>query len=56
MPRSGSLNPARDMGPRLVSMMAHWGRDAILDFLPYLVGPLLGGPLGAFLADKVLWF
>lgn len=49
-----ALNPARDLGPRLVTVAARWGTVAFTDFLPYLLGPLFGGPIGAFLADKIL--
>jgi hypothetical protein len=49
-----SLNPARDFGPRLVTVMARWGTIGFTDFLPYLLGPIFGGPIGAFFADKVL--
>jgi glycerol uptake facilitator protein len=51
----GSFNPARDFGPRLVTALAHWGAGvAFTDFLPYLMGPIFGGPIGAFFADKML--
>ncbi|EEC42579.1 predicted protein [Phaeodactylum tricornutum CCAP 1055/1] len=50
----GSFNPVRDMGPRIVSVIGHWGPTALTNFLPYLLGPMIGGPIGAFLADKVL--
>jgi glycerol uptake facilitator-like aquaporin len=49
-----SLNPARDFGPRLVTVVARWGTIGFTDFLPYLLGPIFGGPIGAFFADKVL--
>ena len=43
-------NPARDLGPRLVALLAGYGEVAIpgpqAGFWVYLVGPLLGGPLG----------
>ena len=51
----GSYNPWRELGPRLVMMLAGWSPRVALDHvLPYLVGPVLGGPLGAFVADKIL--
>ena len=43
-------NPARDFGPRLVAFVSGWGRVAIPGpdggFWVYIVGPLIGGPLG----------
>ena len=44
-------NPARDFGPRLVAFVLGWGKVAIPGpdggFWVYVVGPLIGGPLGA---------
>jgi glycerol uptake facilitator-like aquaporin len=42
---SASLNPARDLGPRLVvATIGRWGwAVAFRDWLPYLVGPMVGG-------------
>jgi len=52
-------NPARDFGPRLVAALAGWGKVAIPGprngFWVYIVGPFLGAPLGAALAENVLW-
>jgi glycerol uptake facilitator-like aquaporin len=43
------------MGPRLVTVAARWGSTAMTNFLPYLLAPFIGGPIGAFLADKILY-
>jgi MIP family channel proteins len=52
-------NPARDFGPRLVAAMAGWGEVAIPGprggFWIYIAGPCLGAPLGAALAELLLW-
>ena len=44
------LNPARNLGPRIVAAMAGWGKIAIPGprngFWVYVVGPLFGGPNG----------
>jgi len=52
-------NPARDFGPRLVAYFAGWGEVAIPGprngFWIYIVGPCFGGPLGAVLAELLLW-
>eukprot|EP00429_Kryptoperidinium_foliaceum_P068060 CAMPEP_0176063046 /NCGR_PEP_ID=MMETSP0120_2-20121206/31441_1 /TAXON_ID=160619 /ORGANISM="Kryptoperidinium foliaceum, Strain CCMP 1326" /LENGTH=351 /DNA_ID=CAMNT_0017396615 /DNA_START=62 /DNA_END=1117 /DNA_ORIENTATION=- len=52
-------NPARDFGPRLVAAMGGWGKVAIPGprngFWIYIVAPCVGGPLGAALAEFLLW-
>ena len=52
------LNPARDLGPRLVAFFAGWGSIAIpgpsSGFWVYIVGPLVGGPIGAGVYELLL--
>ena len=51
-------NPARDFGPRLVSLMAGWEDIAIpgprSGFWVYILGPLVGAPIGAAIWEYVL--
>lgn len=49
------INPARDMGPRLVTRCAGWGSASMTNWWPYIVGPLVGGPIGAAIADFLLF-
>lgn len=50
------LNPARDLGPRIVAIFAGWGSVAIepLDIVVYTVGPLLGGAIGGWIWKGIL--
>ncbi len=51
-------NPARDFGPRLVAYLAGWKGIAIpgpsAGFWVYIVGPLVGAPLGALAYDLLI--
>ena len=52
------LNPARDLGPRLFALLAGWGPVALPGpngvWWAYVVGPFLGGPIGATLYDLTI--
>ena len=52
------FNPARDFGPRLAALIFGWGSVAIPGprsiFWIYIVGPLIGAPIGAAFHDFVL--
>ena len=51
-------NPARDFGPRIVAALAGWGEIAIPGpeggFWVYIVGPLVGAPIGALIYKLVI--
>jgi len=54
-----AINPARDLGPRLVAWICGWS-DAFADqrgdfyaWVP-IIGPLIGGPLGAYVYDTFI--
>jgi glycerol uptake facilitator protein len=50
-----AINPARDFGPRLFSVLAGFKNNGLTDgtiaWLPPIVGPLVGGVLGALAYD-----
>jgi len=55
-PNAGyAINPARDFGPRVFAWLAGWGQVAMPGINYYfwvpIVGPLIGGVLGAFAYD-----
>lgn len=50
------FNPARDFGPRIVTMMSGWGLSVSMKgWWVYVLGPIVGAVLGGLLAEKVLW-
>ena len=53
-----AINPARDFGPRLFTMIAGWGSGVFTAndywFWVPIVGPLVGGVLGATLYDTLI--
>lgn len=50
----GGINPARDLGPRVLTSLVGWGIYSFEGWWVYTLGPCIGGPLGAMLADGVL--
>ncbi|MCW2995428.1 MAG: aquaporin family protein [Conexibacter sp.] len=57
-----AINPARDLGPRLLAGVAGWGSNAVpgdygdISFYMWIpiVGPLVGAALGAVVYDKLI--
>jgi len=57
-----AINPARDFGPRLFAFFAGWGKTAIPGTFQWfsnymwipIIGPLVGGPLGAYVYDFLI--
>ena len=53
-----AINPARDLGPRLFTALAGWGWEVFranhFYFWVPIVGPLIGGPLGAWIYDLLI--
>jgi len=50
-----AINPARDFGPRVAAYSLGWGKMAFPGFHNYwwgpICGPLIGGPVGAFIYE-----
>ena len=42
------MNPARDLGPRLVTLCTGWGSVALTSWWVYTLGPVVGAILGAY--------
>jgi glycerol uptake facilitator protein len=53
-----AINPARDLGPRLVAYLAGWGRSVFVSHDHYfwipIVAPLVGGVIGIWLYDHLI--
>ena len=49
------LNPARDFAPRIVAYFAGWTGVAFRGAWLYAVAPLVGAPVGAWVADSLLF-
>ncbi len=54
-----AINPARDLGPRLASYLTGWSnawrdQNGHLYFWVPIVGPFIGGPLGAYIYDWLI--
>jgi glycerol uptake facilitator protein len=53
-----AINPARDLGPRIVAALCGWGGSVFTSHGAYfwvpIVGPLLGGVAGIFLYDGLI--
>lgn len=49
------INPARDFGPRLATYFFGWGKASFTGAEVYIIGPLLGAPFGAIIADAILY-
>jgi len=50
-----AINPARDFGPRLFAFLAGFTTPNLMDptvVLIPIIGPIVGGPLGAFIYDR----
>lgn len=52
---TGCFNPARDLGPRIVGVIAGWGSRAFPGkdngFWVYIFGPIVGAPIGGAFYD-----
>ena len=53
-----AINPARDLGPRLFAVVAGFRNNGLTDgtgaWLPPVIGPIVGGVLGAFAYDLLI--
>lgn len=49
------FNPARDFGPRVISLIAGWGGIAMKGWWVYVLAPIVGAFIGGNFADKILF-
>lgn len=49
------FNPARDFGPRIAAYVAGWKGVAMKGWWLYVLAPMVGAPIGAMVADKILY-
>lgn len=53
-----AINPARDLGPRLFAVVAGFKNNGLTDgsgaWLPPVIGPLVGGTVGALIYDTLI--
>jgi len=53
-----AINPARDFGPRVLAYLGGWGHNAFPGVSNYfwipIVGPLIGGVVGAYIYDFLI--
>jgi len=50
-----AVNPARDFGPRIMAYLAGWDTVAFQGWWVYVFAPIIGAPIGAFVADELLY-
>lgn len=49
------FNPARDFAPRIVAYAAGWTGVAFQNAWLYIVAPIVGAPIGGWVADTLLF-
>jgi len=48
------MNPARDLGPRLVTLLTGWGSASLTAWYVYTFGPVIGAVLGAIAYQELI--
>jgi len=53
-----AINPARDFGPRLMTVLVGYSNNGLTDgtfiFIIPIIGPIIGGVMGAFVYDHTV--